>query len=95
MPRRNKVHVETAIPETFREFMRTVTHLIAIGDDTATVESDDLLQCETAYGGLYDRDRKLYGFRLFPDLDDGVYWDFSLQEAEIRAIADGQLILQR
>ena len=91
MAPKHKTRVEVAIPEKFREFMKTVTHQIEVGDEKAIIESDDLLQCDFAYGGLYDAEQKLYGFRLFPELDDGADWDFSLQEANIRAIADGHL----
>src|SRR3990167_3844480 len=102
MARKDKIRVDVDIPADFREFMKDVAHLIAIGDEAATWESDDLLQCDRAYGGLCDAAQKLYGFRILPGAEDvsstvekighvTVYWDFLLKESEIHDIARGKL----
>jgi hypothetical protein len=103
MARKEKRRVEVEIPADFRQFMKQVAHLIAIGDEAATVESDDLLQCERAYGGLCDGAQKSYSFRFFPGAQEGVssaaekepkfgpYWDFLFTESDINGIAHGNV----
>jgi hypothetical protein len=51
MAKKDKLRVESEIPDSFQEFLKTVAHLIAVGDEAATLESDDLLQWDNAYGG--------------------------------------------
>ncbi len=51
---RPKVRQTVSNPVNLQEFLHEVNELIETQDDAATIESDDLLQCECAYGGLID-----------------------------------------
>ena len=86
---RPKVKEQVRIPANLLEFLREVHELIEAQDEAATVESDDLLQCECAYGGLVQVGTDSYGFTYFPG--DGVRdkWEVELRAIEIRYIADG------
>lgn len=94
-----KVQIRQTVPASFAAFMREVTDLIEAGDASATIESDDLLQCEDTYGGLYDPPAGRYGFAHFRDTgleetdEDGFHitWDFDLDKEQIRAIPEGRL----
>ena len=89
MPRKPKHKITVDLPSEFTDFMRQVHEQIVSGDEAATVlESDDLLQCDCAYGGLYyDAQKPRFGFRYFYDED--VTWDFDLDARQIAEIADG------
>jgi hypothetical protein len=89
--RTSKLPVVIHVPEPFRAFMREVKQLILDGDDAATIESDDLLQCERAYGGLYDAENNRFGFRYFPGDDTQPTWDFDLSRDDIFRIAAGEM----
>lgn len=86
--RKSKHSVSVELPTAFTEFIRDVQQRIMDGDEAATtIESDDLLQCECVYGGLYDISNRRYGFRYF-HTDDHT-WDITLDADEISAIATG------
>lgn len=77
--------------------MRDVVALIDAGDEAAWMQSDDLLQCERIYGGLYDETQGRYGFTYFAndeERDDeeefDVCWEFDLDRQQIRDIASGK-----
>lgn len=90
MSRKPKRRVVVDLPSAFTAFMRDVNWRIHDGDRAATtIESDDLLQCECAYGGLYDRVGKRFGFRYFHS--DDATWDFDLDAHQVAQIADGTL----
>ncbi len=91
MPRKRKHKVTVELPTEFVGFMRHVNELICDGDETATtLESDDLLQCECVYGGLYNAAEGRFGFRYF--LTDGATWDLDLNAQQIAKIANGTLV---
>ena len=69
--------------------MRQVASLIAEGDESTTIESDDLLQCDCVYGGLFDPEAKRFGFRYFHS--DDRQWDIVLNASQIGEIANGSL----
>lgn len=89
MPRKPKTLLAVELPPAFTEFMKHVHHVISIGDDAATTESDDLLQCGRVFGGLYDRTKRRYAFRYFHN--DDATWDFELDARQISQIAAGTL----
>lgn len=90
MPRKPKQSVSVELPSAFTDFMREVHQRIKDGDEAATtIESDDLLQCDVVYGGLYDIVGKRFGFRFFHT--DDATWDFDLDAQQIAQIADGTL----
>ena len=63
MPRKPKRKVTVELPAEFVDFMRHVNELIRNGDEIATtLESDDLLQCDHVYGGLYTPQNGDMGF---------------------------------
>ena len=58
------------MPDDLATFLREVHALIEADDDAATIESDDLLQCEIAYGGLIET-----GYRQVTISDTGKMHD--------------------
>lgn len=76
------------VPSDLREFLLEVHHRIEERDETATIPSDDLLQCERAYGGL-DDDSHRYSFVYFPGRGNHVRWEFKLLPSEIHEIGSG------
>jgi hypothetical protein len=97
MPTKPKLPVIEAVPEAFAQFMRDVVVLIDAGDAAAWMESDDLLQCERIYGGLYDAELGRYGFTYFANEERGedeefdVCWELDFDRQEIRDIASGKV----
>ncbi len=90
MARPAKRSVAVTLPSEFIDFICQIQQRIIRGDASATTtESDDLLQCDCAYGGLYDVDEKRFGFRYSP-IDD-VTWDIDLDANQIAQIADGRV----
>lgn len=90
MSRKPKRSVVVDLPSAFTDFIRDVNRRIHDGDKAATtIQSDDLLQCERVYGGLYDIAGKRFGFRYFHS--DDATWDFDLNAHQIAQIADGTL----
>jgi hypothetical protein len=73
------------VPDTLREFMADVSDRIRAEDDSATLVSDDLLQCEQGYGGLSEGG--LFEFVFFPNKQDR--WEFRLLADEIDEIGSG------
>jgi hypothetical protein len=65
--------------------MADVCDRIRAEDDSATVVSDDLLQCENGYGGL--REDGLFEFVFFPNTQDR--WELRLLADEIDEIGTG------
>lgn len=95
MPERSKVSVVEPIPNAFVEFLSEVHSKILAREKEALIESDDLLQCEHAFGGLVDKDKRLFGFQLFVGGDDrdleNLTWDFLLEEKTIAQIVSGKV----
>lgn len=90
MSRKPKQSVTVQLPSAFVDFMHDVNQRIEDGDEAATtIESDDLLQCDCGYGGLYDIDGQRYGFCYFHT--DDATWDFDLDAHQIAQIANGTL----
>jgi len=71
------------------KFLAEVDRLITSGDELATTESDDLMQCECAYGGLCAEGGDRYVFTYFPEAGIRHKWIFNLSAAEVSAIAAG------
>lgn len=86
-----KVKVSLRIPEEFALFMAEVHQLILVGDECAVYESDDLLQCESAYGGLLEEGGSKYGFTYFPEEGVRVKWEVLLEKEDIERVAKGEL----
>jgi hypothetical protein len=80
------LRTQVSVPERLIGFLRGVADAIEDGHISTTVESDDLLQCTWAYGGLIDKEHGLYGFRYFPDDESDVTWDIELTREEILMI---------
>lgn len=79
------------VPEDLRVFLEEVAHLIEIHDDAAFIESDDLLQCECAYGGLIEETTDQYGFTYFPRKGVRTTWELLFSASQIREVADGSI----
>lgn len=82
--------VEVDVPLAVAEFMREVSALIDAQDESATMESDDLLQAPRIYGGLTDEKRRLFGFTYFPTSETLPVWELDFEESAIRLIAAGR-----
>lgn len=81
-------------PPDLRQFLREVAEMIDDGDEATLTESDDLLQCEYAYGGLADEETGAYAFTYFPRKGVKTNWEFDLSASEIREVAEGERELE-
>lgn len=75
-----------SIPDELVAFLAEVDRLITSRDEAATTESDDLLQCEGAYGGLCEEGGDRYAFTYFPEHEIRHKWMFELSAGDIAAI---------
>src|ERR1041385_2454048 len=96
MPIRPKLSVHEIIPDGFMHFMRYVVALIDEHDEAAWMESDDLIQYEQHYGGLYDEANGRYGFEFCVQYNEdedefAICWEFDLDRQQIRDIASGRV----
>lgn len=91
MPRVPKTPVRVELPPVLAEFLRHVAERIVAKDSSTTIESDDLLQCECAYGGLDYRAGDRFNFRFFPDEDSSATWNIQLDSLQIVDVAQGWL----
>ena len=80
------------IPQDLYSFLSDVHRMIEEGCEETTIESDDLLQCESAFGGLEVEETGVYSFTYFPD-EHGTRnkWEFALTKPEIARISNGEL----
>jgi hypothetical protein len=93
----NAAKTSITVPDGLVDFMRDVFSRIESGDDAAFIPSDDLLRCETGYGGL-SSDSKHYSFVFFPERGTRVRWEFKLLADEIDEIRSGfrkEIIVRR
>jgi len=81
----------TAIPPDLAAFLAGVSARIERGDAEAMIESDDLLQCDCAYGGRNDGNGDTWGFTYFPVPGEGHRWEIALTRNELRRIGDASL----
>jgi len=77
-----------SIPEDLYEFLADVHFKIGKHDEYTTIECDDCLQCDYAYGGLSNKDAGIYSFTYFPEGGTRHKWVFSLSTPDIAQIAD-------
>jgi hypothetical protein len=84
-----KVLTQVEIPPDLRAFLEEVAELIEVGDEVTTIASDDLIQCDFAYGGLCEEGTDEFGFTYFPRKGTKTTWDFVLSTAQINEVADG------
>jgi hypothetical protein len=92
--RKPKIQETVLIPENLVIFLKEVCREIIEGDETATIESDDLLQYEEfdfAYGGLIDSETGEFGFTYFTDNENGSTWEIILTKSEIERIVKGEI----
>lgn len=85
-----------SIPENLLEFLQHVHEMIETEDESAQMESDDLLQCECAYGGLNDPESQLFCFTYFPetlttDKNRRYKWELDLDSVDIANICEGSI----
>jgi hypothetical protein len=83
------VRKEVNLPDAIIEFFASVHEMIRSKEDSAMMESDDLLQAERIYGGLMDRRRKEYRFTWFPEFAPEERWELQLLADEIDEIGSG------
>ena len=86
-----KKRLVAAIPPNLVSFIRDVATAIREENPCATTPSDDLLQCDYAYGGLGDGSPPVYHFTYFSksDVDPKSKWHFSLSADEVSSVAEG------
>jgi hypothetical protein len=86
-----KIAIQEPVPQRLLDRMKVVTKLIAAGDESTTIESDDLIQFEGLWdcvGGLTADGR--FFFTFFPGEEgDDTQWMLELSESQIEAIANG------
>jgi hypothetical protein len=79
------------IPSELVNFLCEVDEKIKSKSEETTVESDDLLQADCAYGGLIDEGSNMFGFTFFPSEDSETTWEIVLSSEEIEAISHNQI----
>ncbi len=79
------------LPEDLVAFLGEVRTMIERGDEETTIQSDDLLQCERAYGGVTEEGGDYFSFTYFPDDSKRNKWHFTLHRSDIEMIADEAL----
>ena len=80
---------QVEVPADLRQFLEEVADLIEARDESTLIESDDLLQCEFAYGGLIEEGAPVYGFTYFPrKAVSRKTWELEFSAHEISEIAD-------
>jgi hypothetical protein len=89
LQKKPKVLTPVEIPPDLRAFLKEVAELIEVGDEATTIESDDLIQCEFAHGGLCEEGIDEFGFTYFPGKGIKTHWDFVLSAAQINEVAAG------
>ena len=95
---RAKLPVRETIPPNFAHFMREVVAALDREDPAAWTESDDLLQSDRGYGGLYDQALGRYGFEFLLHGDEEsreaerpICWYFDLDRQQLRDVASGKM----
>ena len=93
MQKNPKIAVREPIPEKLVDRMKVVAKLIEAGDESTTIESDDLIQFEGLWdcvGGLTSIETHRFFFCFYSgDEGDETEWMLDLSQSEIGAIADG------
>lgn len=93
-PRSSKVAIREPVPEKLAARMKGVAELIAEGDESTTIESDDLIQFDGLWdciGGLTSAETGRFFFCFYPNEADDTEWMLDFGPSEILAIADGTL----
>ena len=83
------IRKDVELPDDIIEFFASVYEMMETEEDSAMMESDDLLQAERIYGGLTDRRRKVYDFVWFPESAPQERWEMQLFADEIDEIGSG------
>ena len=83
---------ELSFPGHLIEFLGDVQTQIEIGAEAAQIESDDLFQYASAYGGLDEEGGDSYSFTFFPVKGEIRHkWEFSFTKKELGSIRAGAL----
>ncbi len=86
--KQDKLKQVVAIPADLFEFICHVHEMIETNDESAFIESDDLIQCEVAYSGLIEQGGIRYGFTYFPKQGIRQKWEFELDIVDIANISE-------
>ncbi len=78
------------LPERLVSFLKDVNQMIVLEDESASIESDDLMQCEYAYGGLDEDGGNSYSFTYFPENGIRRKWSLTLNALDIQMIAQDE-----
>ncbi len=80
----------TCLPPEFVEYVQFVNKMIEIGDESATIPSDDLLQCDApGCGGLIEQGGSRYQIEFYPNEKPANIWRLELRVSDIAAISEG------
>jgi len=77
------------LPPNLLSFLRDVGARVEARDEATLIESDDLLQEESVYGGRDSEASDRFSFTYFPEPGIRQKWQFSLTEKQLIAIAHG------
>lgn len=83
--------ISEPIPTALRLFLQDVAEQIRARSPSTRIPSDDLLQCDVAYGGLLDPNGTSFGFAYFHSADRSPSWYLTLESDQIQQIADGTI----
>ena len=79
--------IEEPIPPALLEFVKEISGMILCGAPSTTIPSDDLLQSETAYGGLSLDGSGNFDLVYFVGEDTISKWYLTLSASQIHSIA--------
>lgn len=85
-----KIAEEIAIPDDLLALFQDVDDLIKQNDELVTIESDDLIQTDFAYGGLIEEGADRFSFCYFPEMSTRPKWTIELTASEIAEISNGK-----
>ena len=85
-----KTAEEIAVPDDLLALFQDVDDLIKQNDELVTIESDDLIQTDFAYGGLIEEGADRFSFCYFPEMSTRPKWTIELTASEIAEISNGK-----
>ncbi|XZE19030.1 hypothetical protein SH449x_004340 [Pirellulaceae bacterium SH449] len=93
-----KILEQVTVPTELKDFFCQVVAAIEKKSKCTNIHSDDLIQCDFAYGGMYEEDgEQFFGCTYFamPRAQNAKYprrWYFYLPRQKLEMIASGKLL---
>ena len=88
-----KILEKVAIPDDLKAYVSGIQHLIDEDAEEIKIESDDLIQSQTAYGGLLEEEGREFGITYFPEHEEnGVRhkWELIFTKDAVSEISQGK-----